>query len=143
MRALLTVLIAVAAPVGLASEVFRCPSADGSLVYQQSPCQGGAPVQLRPESPDVRPTGGVRLSGQRCADMGGGNYTSATGYVVNGTPEPISVDLTTTFVGGGQVIDTMTHRIDVSAWGRAPFQMVGGPARRIKSCEWQWRRARL
>lgn len=48
MRWAMALLWGLAAAGAASAQVHRCPAADGSLVLQQTPCPGGAEVQVRP-----------------------------------------------------------------------------------------------
>lgn len=137
---LLAAALAASALAGaVQAQVYKCPDGKGGHHYTDKACG--------PDSQSIKTRasgfGGskrsaeVSLQGQNCAISSSGRYTTATGYVVNGTGTPKGVRVTTTFTYQGTVIDTTSRDLAIPAWGRTPFQMIGGPGR-IDNCEWQY-----
>lgn len=136
----LAAVTAVVATAGAHAQVYKCPGANGAMEFTDKPCTAEAvPIKTRDTS-----FGGsgrsaeIALQGRSCLSTATGRYTTAAGMVVNNTTEPRRVAVTATFSNRGQVVDTATQHVDLPAFGRAPFSIVGGPGA-INHCEYQWR----
>lgn len=125
---------------GAHAQIYKCPGADGQPEFTDKPCTADS-VPLRTRDVSFGGSGRsaeIALQGTSCRSTAPGRYTTAAGMVVNNTKEPRRVAVTATFSHLGQVVDTATQHVDLPAFGRTPFSIVGGPGA-INHCQYQWR----
>lgn len=120
----------------VAQTVYKCSAKDGTPIFQQTPCHpNDKPIKIEGVYPD-RHKGDVIVEDSNC--LGERGWLKATGYLANHTKDVKTVDLTTTFLKDGTVVESLTRTYTVSAFDKVPFDIQGGRYY-ANSCDYHWK----
>ncbi len=85
-------------------------------------------------SGDATTAGSVSVRNSTCTTRAG--YGIATGWLLNTTSADRTVYLTTTFLAGRNVVDSVRLRYHVPAGRKTAFDVTGGRGK-ITGCDWR------